>query len=137
MTGSKTEIARLQSLVPQYRDLRVNLGRWKPLLTSDDPAERITPAAMLQKAAIWRDPQFDIVRKILSSAMMRIEVTEGDTVQVDVRGSETSITCIKNGVPMPATVAGLPIALIILDARSMTVEETGLIRGLPGRSKMP
>ena len=125
MTGSKTEIARLQSLVPQYRDLRVNLGRWKPLLTSDDPAERIPPAAMLQKAAIWRDPQFDLVRKILSSPMMRIEVTEGDnTVQVDVRGSETSITCINNGVPMPATVAGLPIALIILDARPMTVEET-------------
>ena len=38
---------------------------------------------------------------------------------------------------MPTTVAGLPIGLIILDARSMTVEETGLITGLPGRSKMP
>ena len=61
--GSKTEIARLQSLVPQYRDLRVTLGRWKPLLTSDDPAERIPPAAMLLKAAVWRDPQFDLVRK--------------------------------------------------------------------------
>ena len=76
VTGSKTEIARLQSLVPQYRDLRVNLGRWKPLLTSDDPAERIPPAAMLLKAAVWRDPQFDLVRKILSSPMMRIETTE-------------------------------------------------------------
>jgi hypothetical protein len=93
---------------------------------------------MLMKAAIWRDPQFELVRKILASPMMRIEVTEGDNqVQVEIRGSETAITCINTGTQMPATVSGLPLGLFVIDARTMTVEETGLITGLPGRSKLP
>ena len=107
------------------------------MLTSDDPGQRIPPAAMLSKASVWRDPQFDTVRRILNSPMLQVDVSAvGEAVKVDVRGTETAVLCVNNQGMLPSNTSNLPLKLIVLDCRSMSIEEGQLVTTLPGRSRM-
>ena len=55
------------------RLVRVNLGKWRPLLTADDINQSMPRPSMLLKAALWTERDLDQVRNILKSPLLPVE----------------------------------------------------------------
>ena len=64
--------------------LRVNLGRCRPVLTSDEAVDRIPPFSILGMAELWAGSQFRLVRKILQSPMNVVDIGSDDICTVAV-----------------------------------------------------
>ena len=58
--------------------MRVNLGRCRPVLTSDEAVDRIPPFSILGMAELWAGSQFQLVRKILQSPMNVVDIGSDD-----------------------------------------------------------
>ena len=95
------------------------------------------PFSILGKAELWTGPQFELVRKILQSPMIVVDISSDEhAVKVDVRDGDTSITIIPSSGSLPSTMADITIGLFVIDVRSMSHEEGGLLGNIPGRSKL-
>ena len=58
--------------------LRVNLGRCRPVLTSDEAVDRIPSFSILGMAELWAGSQFRLERKILQSPMNVVDIGSDD-----------------------------------------------------------
>jgi hypothetical protein len=64
--------------------LRVNLGRCRPVLTSDEAVDRIPSFSILGMAELWAGSQFRLELKILHSPMNVVDIGSDDIWTVGV-----------------------------------------------------
>ena len=123
-------------LVQRFRDVKVNLGKWCPVTTTDDPSDRIPRGTLLQKAVFWSDDKYRHVRDVLASPLLQVEVASmEDAMRVDVKGGRSTILVVNQNQGMPSAVSQLEFKAVMIDCRGMTVEETHLFDRMPGRSR--
>ena len=123
-------------LVQRFRDIKVNLGKWRPVTTTDEPADRIPRGTLLQKAVFWTDEKYKPVRDVLALPLLQVEVAcMEDAMRVDVTGGRSSIIVVNQNQGMPHAVSSLEYKTVIVDCRGMNVEETHLFDKMPGRSR--
>ena len=136
-TGTELEVNRLMTQLRSLRLVRVNVGKWRPLITADDINQRMPKASLLLKAPLWTELDLDQVRKILKSPLLRVESSElMQAKKLEVVGGRSSVLVINNtGSAMPPAAATIKVALILLDVRASNVEELRFVHDLPGRSR--
>lgn len=130
LTGTPSDISRLAKLLPKTSSLKVSLGgwTWKP----EDPLPK---AEVLKKAKLWTSDDLAWLRDILISPALKVDVSETeDSLKVETSFGST-IHVLKPAPGMPKTVLQIPISLCLIDTRGMSVEDTEVLLGVPGRSK--
>ena len=114
----------------------MNLGKWRPVTTTEEPGDRIPRGTLLQKAVLWTDDKYKHVRDVLASPLMQVEVASmQDAMRADVAGGRSSILVVNQNQSMPGAVSALEFKVVIIDCMGMTVEETHLFDHMPGRSR--
>ena len=123
------------NIAPRLKDMKTALGQWKP--RGDAGAvSRMPRADVLKKSKFWTESAYAGVRQNLQSRPLTVEISDcAESVKVEVPGGGSSIIVIPNRGPLPASAADIPFSAIVLDVRRCSVEDTDLLRMLPGRSR--
>ena len=122
-------------MVPKLKDVKVNLGAWKPKGDAGE-VQRMPRGDLLMKAALWTLDEYGQVRANLAAAPLQLEVTESEEVtKIEVAGGTSTVIVIKRDQAMPHNIASMPFGAIVVDARTMSSEEGELLLKMPGRSK--
>ena len=123
-------MSRLQKLVPKVGSLKVNLGGW--MWRQDEPLPR---PEVLRKAKLWASDDLLWMRDILASAPLQVDVSETeDSVKLETNFGST-IHVLKRDCGLPRTVSKIPFCLCVIDTRGMSVEDTDVLLGVPGRAR--
>ena len=126
-------------MAPMLKDFRVPLGRWRPATTTDFEDDRIPPGHLLKNSKFWTDSaRFGHIHALLQTPPVKVDVsTADDHVKMDLQGTTSSIILINSrpGGGMPLSIGSLPVRVMVIDARGMSVEEGRMMDRLPGRSR--
>ena len=121
-------------MVPKLKDVKVNLGAWKPKGDAGE-VQRMPRGDLLMKAALWTLDEYGQVRANLAAAPLQLEVTESEEVtKIEVAGGTSTVIVIKRDQAMPHNIASMPFGAIVVDARTMSSEEGELLLKMGGAS---
>jgi hypothetical protein len=123
-------VTRLQKLLPKVGSLKVQVGgwHWRP----EDPLPK---AEVLKKAKLWTGDDLQWLRDVLASPPLRVDVSETDESHKLETAFGNTLHVLKKDAGLPRTVLKIPFCLCLIDARSMSVEDTDVLLSVPGRAR--